>query len=133
MPSGPPPGKSSEPDERPDAIALSDRDILTVTQAAIVAGASEETIRAWFDSGELDGDRDGRGRRRINGASLARRLDSVGVNEAARLADCSPYTIRQWFDRGVLDGYRTASGRRRVHRGSIDRELARQQAALGLR
>jgi excisionase family DNA binding protein len=100
---------------------------MSVTEASSMAKVSDETIRAWYDTGEITGIRDGRGHRLIDRGSLDRRLDSVGVVEASRIVDRSPYMVRQWFDLGLVEGYVTATGRRRISRSSMDeymRELA---------
>lgn len=107
---------------------------LSVTEASTLANVSDETIRAWYDSGEITGTRDERGRRQIDRESVTRRLNSMGVVQAARFIDRSPYMVRQWFDLGLVDGYVTATGRRRVFRDSLTdyaRDVAERIAANG--
>jgi predicted site-specific integrase-resolvase len=105
---------------------------MSVSQASNLAKVSDETIRAWYDSGEIVGFRDARGHRIIDAGSLLRRISSLGVVEAARHIDRSPYIVRRWFDQGRVEGYLTATGRRRVFRSSIEeyvRSLAEPPAA----
>jgi predicted site-specific integrase-resolvase len=95
----------------------------SVAVAAAIAGAADETIRAWYDSGELTGHRNSRGHRMIDATSLRRRIASVGVSEAARIAGVSTATIRAWYSAGYVTGYETPAGRRRVNIASIKQYL----------
>lgn len=92
---------------------------LSVTSASTVARVADETIRKWYDTGEIAGYRIASGRRLIDPSSLTRRLCSMGVREAAEALGCCETTIRVWFDQGRLSGYRTPSGRRRINRESV--------------
>jgi excisionase family DNA binding protein len=128
------PGNPSGPAPAVGETPWGTEGFLSVTEASSVARVSDETIRAWYDCGEITGIRDERGHRLIDRDSLRRRLESVGVVEAARIVDRSPYIVRQWFDHGQIDGYLTATGRRRIFRSSIDeyaREIERNVAAKG--
>lgn len=121
------PREPPTPDGTPDNTS----GFLSVTEAAAHAKVSDETIRAWYDSGELTGTRDHRDHRLIDHVSLTRRLDSMGVVEAARLVDRSAYLVRRWFDDGHIDGYRTVTGRRRIFRASVIKynlQLAEREA-----
>lgn len=93
--------------------------LLTVTEASTVAGVADETIRAWYDSGEITGERTARGHRLVTMSSLRRRLGSVTVGQAVKEFDCKAHVVREWFDTGKVTGFRTASGRRRIDRSSI--------------
>lgn len=119
MPSGSSPGNASESTVGPDETPWATVGFLSVTEASTFARVSDETIRAWYDKGEITGTRDPRGHRLIDRFSLERRLDSIGVVEAARAIDRSAYIVRRWFDLGLVEGYLTASGRRRIFRNSI--------------
>ena len=44
----------------------------TVGQAAEILGVSPDTVRRWLDSGQLPGSKSSGGRRRVDGAALAR-------------------------------------------------------------
>lgn len=120
MLSPPPLGNSSESNNGDLETPCDPDGFVSVTEASHLAKVSDETVRSWYDSGEITGIRDSRGHRLIDRASLLRRLDSIGVSEAARLVDRSPYTVRQWFDRGFVEGHRTTTGRRRLSRSSLE-------------
>jgi excisionase family DNA binding protein len=127
------PGNSSETPDEGEETLWDSTGFMSVTTASSKARVSDETIRSWFDKGEIKGFRDDRGHRLIDRSSLDRRLRSIGVVEASRLVDRSPYTIREWFDHGYVDGYLTPAGRRRIFRASIDeyaRLLAEQQTPM---
>jgi hypothetical protein len=119
MPSGSPPGNASEHTAETGEGPWEAPSFLSVTEASTFARVSDETIRAWYDKGEITGNRDARGHRLIDPLSLERRVDSIGVVEAAQLIDRSAYIVRRWFDLGLVQGYLTASGRRRIFRSSI--------------
>jgi hypothetical protein len=96
---------------------------LTVSAAARTAGKTTETIRNWYDAGEITGRRNHLGYRLIDPDSLARRLSVLGAVDAARMIGRSEQTVRSWFDHGQLDGYVTVSGRRRIYRSSLEQCL----------
>lgn len=54
---------------------LAPPDALTVSQAARQLGISVDTVRRWFDTGYLAGERDLNNRRRIDPASVRKILD----------------------------------------------------------
>lgn len=96
---------------------------LSVTTASAEARVANETIRKWFDTGEITGTRTVGGHRRIEESSLRRRLGSLGISEAVREAGRSEATIRTWFDQGIISGYLTPAGRRRIYRHSLQAHL----------
>lgn len=119
MPSRTPPGNTSGGSTDPSETRWAFDCSISVTEASTLANVSDETIRSWYDTGEITGIRDERGRRIIDRESVTRRLNSMGVVEAARLVDRTPYMVRQWFDLGLVDGYLTTTGRRRIFRESL--------------
>lgn len=99
---------------------------VSVAVAARRLGISDDTCRAWFDAGELDGYRTPSGFRRITLIENDPHEDHVPVSVAAQMLGVGIDTIRSRFDEGRLAGYRTHHNQRRIARSSIDRILARR-------
>jgi molybdopterin-binding protein len=67
----------------------------SVGEAAGVLGVSSDTVRRWIDSGSLDATRTANGRRRIEGATLARFAQSQ--HEGAEPFAATTESIRNHF------------------------------------
>jgi hypothetical protein len=129
-----------ESPDQPEGPATRTSEFLTVSAAAALAGVAEETIRAWYDTGEIRGARTPQGHRLIDPTTLKQRVDYVSVGQAAEEFDLTPYVIRGWFDSGEVSGYRTqpkpatpgttsGPGRRRISRSSLIARIAASREA----
>lgn len=91
------------------------RTLLTVSEAAARTGWCAATVRGQFDAGVLFGERNARGHRLIDPASLPTgEITGITVSQASAQVGCSGDTIRRWFDAGVLTGSRDRHGHRRI-------------------
>ncbi|MFD3663004.1 molybdopterin-binding protein [Streptomyces sp. NPDC058659] len=69
----------------------------SIGQAARVLGVSSETVRRWADGGRLGMERDGAGKRVIEGAALARFAKERGAGLHAVPEDDVPTSVRNSF------------------------------------
>ncbi|MER7521194.1 helix-turn-helix transcriptional regulator [Streptomyces sp. NPDC126499] len=74
-------------------------------QAARLLGVSPETVRRWGDGGRLAMERDGAGRRVIEGVALARFAEERGAGPHAVPEDDVPTSVRNSFV-GIVTGVR---------------------------
>ncbi|MFJ4868467.1 molybdopterin-binding protein [Streptomyces sp. NPDC088757] len=75
-------------------------------QAARLLGVSSETVRRWADGGRLAVERDGAGRRVVEGAALAAFARERGAGLHAVPEDDVPTSVRNSFV-GIVTGVRT--------------------------
>ncbi|MFI6416212.1 molybdopterin-binding protein [Streptomyces sp. NPDC050842] len=69
----------------------------SIGQAARLLGVSSETVRRWADGGKLGMERDGAGKRVIEGAALARFAKERGAGLHAVPEDDVPTSVRNSF------------------------------------
>ncbi|MDV5143926.1 helix-turn-helix transcriptional regulator [Streptomyces sp. SBC-4] len=69
----------------------------SIGQAASLLGVSSETVRRWADGGKLGMERDGAGKRVIEGAALARFAKERGAGLHAVPDDDVPTSVRNSF------------------------------------
>ncbi|MFB7591026.1 molybdopterin-binding protein [Streptomyces sp. NPDC056169] len=69
----------------------------SIGQAAQLLGVSSETVRRWADGGRLGMERDGAGKRIIEGADLARFAKERGAGLHAVPEDDVPTSVRNSF------------------------------------
>jgi excisionase family DNA binding protein len=94
--------------------------LLTVSEAAARTGVCAATIRGQFDAGLLGGERNARGHRLIDPASLpVEGATGISVSEACAQLGRSGDTVRRWFDAGILTGQRDRHGHRRIDPASV--------------
>ncbi|MFE3068053.1 molybdopterin-binding protein [Streptomyces sp. NPDC059247] len=74
-------------------------------QAARLLGVSSETVRRWADGGRLGVERDGSGRRTVDGVSLALFAAERGAGAHAVPEDDVPTSVRNSFV-GIVTGVR---------------------------
>ncbi|MFF8835255.1 molybdopterin-binding protein [Streptomyces sp. NPDC015130] len=77
----------------------------SIGQAARLLGVSSETVRRWADGGRLGMERDGSGKRVIEGAALARFARERGAGFHAVPEDDVPTSVRNSFV-GIVTGVR---------------------------
>ncbi|MEU9700436.1 TOBE domain-containing protein [Streptomyces sp. NPDC047981] len=69
----------------------------SIGQAAQLLGVSSETVRRWADGGRLGMERDGAGKRTIDGVALARFASERGAGPHAVPEDAVPTSVRNSF------------------------------------
>ncbi|MFD3946025.1 molybdopterin-binding protein [Streptomyces sp. NPDC058579] len=69
----------------------------SIGQAAQLLGVSSETVRRWADGGRLGMERDGSGKRTIDGVALARFAGERGAGLHAVPEDDVPTSVRNSF------------------------------------
>ncbi|MFE5730023.1 molybdopterin-binding protein [Streptomyces sp. NPDC056528] len=77
----------------------------SIGQAARLLGVSSETVRRWADGGKLSMERDGSGRRVIDGSALARFARERGTGLHAVPEDAVATSVRNSFV-GIVTGVR---------------------------
>lgn len=87
----------------------------SVGQAAQLLGVSSETVRRWADGGRLGMERDGAGKRAIEGAALARFAKERGAGLHAVPEDDVPTSVRNSFV-GIVTAVRVDDVAARIRR-----------------
>lgn len=80
---------------------------LRISEAAVLMGVSDDTVRRWLDRGELTGHTDDAGRKTVDGSELARLAQERAAGHAGTPgAEGSPVSARNSF-RGLVTAVRS--------------------------
>ena len=101
------------------------KDLVSISQAALILGVSIDTVRRWDKAGTLSSSRpDGKNRYfSVDELEKTKLEQPLTISEAARTLKISPSTLRRLEDKGLISPIRNGHGERLYDRHTLEKFL----------